>query len=31
VKAHASSIYRKLGAKGRAEAVFKARKLDLLG
>jgi len=31
VKAHASNIYRKLGAKGRAEAVFKARKLDLLG
>ena len=31
VKAHASNIYRKLGAKGRAEAVFKARKLNLLG
>ena len=31
VKAHASNIYRKLGAKGRADAVFKARKLDLLG
>lgn len=31
VKAHVNNVYRKLGAKNRAEAVSRARDLDLLG
>jgi DNA-binding NarL/FixJ family response regulator len=31
VKDHASSLYRKLGARNRAEAILRAERLDLLG